>query len=446
MLLSFSILFFFIQTEARAQGGAGRQPIRTPTPTPNATPNPAGGRSNTAVTPIKRDPVPVKRATLTMTLPEGSRVWINQIEVEVRDSDRPINVGGQRITTTYSVDQRVLTIFGLKTGACEIIVRKTDHREFMQTLDLVPDRSNPIMIHLTPNPGTLTVKPSVADAQVEVLNAENEMSLGRYRDHLDRFEIVPGNYRVDISKEGYITATRQIRIRPGESVYLELALELQPKPKPTPPKRLVVPESPTRFSVQASGKEEIFSIRGSSGNTSITLGTISVRHGGPLMTHSIEGALNGLPCQVDFVRLENVAEAAVIQPPGPLNQWSVVVIRLRRKDQKRAVSFAINWKSLQPVGVVDHEAQTETFTPARTLLKIKPNFPNAKRHSLTESKVNVLVFINEFGSVVSAKAIDGPLFFRQISEEAARNWKFFPALRNGVAVESQQTLQFIFKD
>lgn len=165
----------------------------------------------------------------------------------------------------------------------------------------------------------------------------------------------------------------------------------------------------------------------------------------------IVGAFNGWPCSVDFVRLENVAEGAVIEAPGPSNQWSVIVVRLRRKDQKRPVSFAINWKSLQASDVVQHEAgkaaqqQPEKFMAATPLVKIKPNFPRAASHSV-DGTVNVLVFIDEFGRVISAKALDGPLMFRPISEEAARNWKFSPALRDGKPVQSQQTIQFNFQN
>ena len=443
LLCSFA-LSILLHVETQAQPRGGRQP---PTPTP--TPLPATGRrdnSGRAGTNIpKRDSVPVKRATLTINLPSGSTVLVNQIEVALRNSDRPFNLGSQKITTTY-LFPGVLKISGLKTGVCEITVRKPDHRDFVQSLDLLPDRNNEITVNLTPNPGTLTIKPSVSGAIVELVNAENNAILGRYSDQLDRFQIAPGNYIVNTSKDGYRTSTRDIIIKPGESVYLEPTIELLPKPSPTPAAAPVVQAVPASFYVQARDKEEIFFIRGSSGNAAAAVGTITVRHGGPLSTHTIDGALNGFPCQVDFVRLENIGEAAVIRPPGPANNWSEIVIRLKRKDQKRAVSFAVNWKSLQPSGVVDHESRIEPFTPARALQKVRPNFPAGARHIQNPATVNVLISINRFGIVTSAKAIDGPSLFRPVSEEAARKWKFSPATRNGIAVESEQTIQFAFQN
>jgi len=435
-------------SDAHGQGGTGRQPGKnlpsTPSPGPRQNTGKRGANSS------KREPVPVKLATLAIDMPSGSRVWLNHLEIEVRNSEHPINLGKQKITTAYLLDQGRLIVTGLNPGTCELTVSKADHREFAQTIELIADRDNEITIHLTPIPGTLTVKPSVSGASVELLNVETSMSLGRYADQLNRFEIAPGIYRVSTSRDGYLTATREITIRPGESVYLEPVVELLPKPKPTPGSALSGQVVPTSFFVQKRGKEEIFRIQGSTANASTRLGTINVRHGGPSMSHDIVGGFNGFPCQVDFVRLENVVEGAVIEAPSPSNQWDVIIVRIRRKDDKRAVSFAINWKSLQSASVPtddpqNSDQQSSSFTPATALVKIKPHFPGAARQSLN-GIVSVLVVINEYGSVISAKALDGPLMFRQISEEAARNWKFSPALRNGQPVESQQTIQFNFQN
>ncbi|HEY0764820.1 MAG TPA: energy transducer TonB [Pyrinomonadaceae bacterium] len=445
----FLVVIVLSLSNAHGQGGTGRQPINNPSPpVPTPGPRPNDGKRNANSS--KRELTPAKVATLAINLPDGSRVYLNHFEIEVRNSDRPISVGKQKITTAYLLDQGRLIVSGLNPGTCELTVSKADHREFAQTIELIADRNNEITVHLTPIPGTLTVKPSVSGASVEVFNVESNMSLGRYPDQLNRFEIAPGTYRVSTSRDGYLTATRDITIRPGESVYLEPVVELLPKPKPTPGSALSRQVVPTSFFVQKRGKEEIFRIQGSTADASTRLGTIDVRHGGPSLSHDIAGGFNGFPCQVDFVRLENVAESAVIEAPGPSNQWNVIIVRIRRKDEKRAVSFAINWKSLQSASVPTDNAQnadqqSSSFTPGTALVKIKPHFPGTARQSLN-GIVNVLVVINEYGSVISAKALDGPLMFRQISEEAARNWKFSPATRNGQPVESQQTIQFNFQN
>ena len=436
--------------DAHAQGGTGRQPSNKPTPTSTSIADPGKNTRKRDTTNSRRVPAPPKLATLAINVPDGSRVWLNHLELEVRNSDHPINLGKQKITTAYSLDHGRLFVSGLNPGTCKLTVSKADYKDFTQTIELIPDRSNEITVTLIPIPGTLTVRPSVSGASVDLMNAETSISLGNYQEQLNRLEITPGNYRVSTSKDGYVTATRDIKIRPGESVYLEPVIELLPKPKPIPDSKINGRVVPTDFTVQKRGKEEFFRIQGSTANVSTRLGTITVRHGGPSVSHDIAGGFNGFPCQVDFVRLENIAESAVVEAPGPSNQWNMIVIRIRRKDEKRSVNFAINWKSmeaasLQTEDIQDNDHQPASFTPATALVKIKPHFPGAARQSLN-GIVNVLVVINEYGSVISAKALDGPVVFRQISEEAARNWKFSPALRNGQPVQSQQTIQFNFQN
>jgi TonB family protein len=59
--------------------------------------------------------------------------------------------------------------------------------------------------------------------------------------------------------------------------------------------------------------------------------------------------------------------------------------------------------------------------------------------------VVVIVEINEKGKVVSAKATEGPAVLRQSAENAARQWEFNPAKRNGVSVRASQRLVFSFQ-
>jgi TonB family protein len=57
----------------------------------------------------------------------------------------------------------------------------------------------------------------------------------------------------------------------------------------------------------------------------------------------------------------------------------------------------------------------------------------------------VIVEIDENGKVVSAKATEGPGILRQAAENAARQWEFNPAKRNGIAIRSSQRLVFNFQ-
>jgi protein TonB len=122
------------------------------------------------------------------------------------------------------------------------------------------------------------------------------------------------------------------------------------------------------------------------------------------------------------------------------------VVRIRPKDEKRRpISFAINWSSLQKSSSLGVSSDQATLIPAEVIQKVQPNFPSAARGSPIRGTVLVLVSIDKDGSVVSAKAIEGPHVFRRVSEEAARKWKFRPATRNGQPVESEQVVQFRFE-
>jgi hypothetical protein len=51
---------------------------------------------------------------------------------------------------------------------------------------------------------------------------------------------------------------------------------------------------------------------------------------------------------VDLLPRENVAEMSFKEPPGTINQWRKVLIRVRPKDSKRIVRLAVYWQALEP--------------------------------------------------------------------------------------------------
>ena len=201
-----------------------------------------------------------------------------------------------------------------------------------------------------------------------------------------------------------------------------------------------------QFDVQRQDKYLIFRLQGSSGDLMTTLGSINVTLGGPSRNYA-NGNLNGQPCRIEFIKLENIAEGAIVEAPGPSNGWAAIVVRVRPKDEKRRpISFAINWSSLQsspPASIVN--TNPVLFVPAQAVQKVQPVFPATAKGSPISSTVLVLVSIDKVGSVVSAKAVEGPYVFRRVAEDAARKWKFRPAIRDGRNVDSEQSIQFRFE-
>jgi TonB family protein len=87
----------------------------------------------------------------------------------------------------------------------------------------------------------------------------------------------------------------------------------------------------------------------------------------------------------------------------------------------------------------------ELFEPALARKKILPAYSAAARASNITGLVIVSVLIDTKGDVKSAKAIEGPILLRQAAENAAKQWKFDPARRNGRPVQDTQQIRFIFQ-
>jgi TonB family protein len=373
--------------------------------------------------------------------PTGCRIWINDAEV---DSSGKLTLDKRTIKTSYLPETGVVKLNGLKPGSYRIVVSKPDFRANMQDVEIFADRPNVFSVVLTPLPAKLTVSPSIGGAEVELFNLDSGTFAGRYS-QLSQIELSPGRYRVTASKIGYQPSTREVTLHAGESTYLESVLESLPTPTPTPTPAPRISNIPMSLDVRKQDKYLILRLQGSSGDSSKTIGSINVSLGGPAKNY-VTGNLNGLPCQVEFIKLENIAEGSVVEAPGPSNQWSVLVVRIRPKDDKRRpISFSINWNSLQTSGPFGSNSAANILVPAEAIQRVQPVFPPEARNNPVSGAVSVLIIIDSSGSVVSAKAIDGPYVFRRVSEDAARKWKFRPATRDGRNVESEQTILFKFE-
>jgi TonB family protein len=423
---------------------AFQKPGGRPTPTPAPTPTTPKNQGHTATGPKVTTP---RLANLTIMAPAGCRVWINEIEL---DNTKPtLLLNQQRVKAIYSPGTGQITLKSLKPGSYRLLARKQDFRDYTGAADVLLDRENMFSIVLTPLPARLTVSPSVSSAEVEVLNLDTGQSMGRFFQKLDQVEIVPGRYRVTTSRSGYRLSMREVTARAGESIYLEPLLEPLPTPTPTP---VPTPTNiPMTFDIRRQDKFLVMHLQGSSGDAAKISGTINVTFGGPARNF-VTGNFNGLPCKVELLKLDNVADASIDEAPGPENDWSSIVVRFRPRDEKkRPISFAIVWSSLAdrsapkpPSTSIPPDASStpNIFVPAVVTRKVQPNFP---RGTAISGRVLVVVSIDTTGAVTSAKAVEGPSVFRRVSEEAALKWKFQPATRDGRSVASEQTIEFKFE-
>lgn len=445
MLLAGTFLFICFVNSARGfQGPVARDGgTAASTPTPKRSPQKGtssptvGGRGGGTV-----KPPPARVTQLTLIVPPGCRIWLNDVPVETSlIQDLILSIDGHKVTTSERA-AGVIALNGIRPGTYQLVARKPDFREYTTTVTVTLEAENVLTVSLTPISGKLTVLPSVQGAEVEIVSLVTNLSVGHYSERLDQFEIPSGQYRIVTSKAGYKNAIREIRVNPGESIYLEPLLELLPSPTPTTKSAPLV--APLTFDVHWEGKYIIFHFQGSSGDAGKMLGSINVLLNGP-ERNSVTGNLSGLPCQVEIIKLENIAEASIVQAPGPADNWTSMVVRVRPKDEKRRpISFAINWRSLTNASPSKPDTQVSGSISAQAIRKVQPKYPLAARNSNASGRVLVRLIIDTGGSVVSAKAIEGPAVFRQVSEDAARQWKFRPATRDSQAIESEQIIEFRF--
>ncbi len=77
--------------------------------------------------------------------------------------------------------------------------------------------------------------------------------------------------------------------------------------------------------------------------------------------------------------------------------------------------------------------------------KVQPRYPVKAKRVNASGPVEVQILISEVGRVIEAAAISGHPLLRDAAVEAARQWVFKPATLNGVPVETQIVLTFVFK-
>ena len=333
LLLSLSLLLFSGLFSDSALGQSPRpsrpderprQPVKSPTPSPTPTPK--------VVTPPPRKPDP--RANITVNVyPTDSRVMLDSQEFTAADSRGVVMFNNLTLTTH------------------RIVVRCAGYNDYSVVFKPVAGHNPPLNVKLDPLPGTLNVVPAVNEALIEIKKLNGERASLTRTGTIEKLAVPPGEYEVTISKNGYATVTRTVTIEPAQSVYLEPKLDPVEPPKPRPRERKIV-TMPMTFSAATSGKFLVVRLRGASGETA-TNGSIEVMANKTTTgLMDVKGSLSGLPCEVEFVRMANVAEASLVETPGPSNQWSTVTIRVRPKDQKRLMHFVINWRSLEKSAAV----------------------------------------------------------------------------------------------
>jgi TonB family protein len=226
--------------------------------------------------------------------------------------------------------------------------------------------------------------------------------------------------------------------------------ELQSKvPGESPAK----PEPPMAMSVIVADDYAIITLTGTSGDKTKSSGSLNITldiSNPALASKSVNGILTGLPCRVELVPIENVAELSLHEIPAIENAWGRVMARVLPKNPKLPVHFAINWKASD---MQTQDVTTKSLGDARgvgdekavMLKQVEPEYPRAARMERVSGSVLVSVDLDEQGNVIAARTVKGPDLLREAAEKAALQCKFRPARKDGRPTKSTELIQFSFK-
>src|SRR5215213_1063425 len=290
-----------------------------------------GGRDGSSSRPV------IKGSTTKTSKPAGpSKLKLSNVTFILNPADSVLVIDEQ---TPVSVDALgIVRLNGLKPGVHSILVQKSGYRDKQQLVDLNVGDNGPVTIKLDTLMGTINISPGVGDAEINLRSIDRNQNVGTYFGTITQVQFLPGEYEVIVSKQGYQDVIRRFILKPDESVYLEPQLD------PVPVER---PRIGITGSTQIEGKFLIVNLRGISGDKSQRSGTIavSVNKANPQVVY-LTGNFTGFPSEIEVVHLENVSASSLIEVPGNLNDWSRVSVRVRPKDSKKTIHFAIRWRLL----------------------------------------------------------------------------------------------------
>lgn len=425
-----TILLIFLAVPSGAMAFQGGE--RPTSPSPPATPS----QSKPA------------RSRLPVTRRRGQRksdaAQLGNIVIKVTPTDSTLLLNNQKVGDLNPDGS--IPLANLKPGNYVLTLRHPGYADQIQSIELKAGTNESIALSLEPLKGTLVVKPNVDGTAIEVRSIDRSQHVGTYVGAIDGIDFPPGEYELTVSRVGYKPKIRTVSLKPGNLVEFELTLEAVPSPTPTP--RVVVQ---TQSSVNVDGKFVVVRVVGSSGDSARTTGTMDITINKTSPTAYVQGSFTGVPCEINFQPLENIDNWVLTDFPSASNGWALVGVRVRLKDSKRPARFVVNWVAKESLANALPELQqngqkvSDVMTTAIATHRVVPNVPSMAKASGIKGLVKITVVVDEQGNVKSAKAFDGPVTLRSAAEAAAREWRFKPATRNGIPMQSTQTIYFSFE-
>jgi hypothetical protein len=222
------IIFLLLPPLIIAQGGGGggkTAPPNRPAPT---TPKPQLTRKSAKSS--KETGAFVRKSRKTTKEPRPivssgfgtAELSVSEPESEIFLSDKDGSVFEQEWNLTPP-DGSPLSIDALEEGTYTLTVRKNGFIETTRQIRVVAGRNNAFRVTLQPSTAFMTVSGRPAGSTIAIEN------VGEFEGAISRQHVPPGRYRIDISKTGFVSESRNVQItRLGEEC--SVLFELQPLP------------------------------------------------------------------------------------------------------------------------------------------------------------------------------------------------------------------------
>ena len=100
---------------------------------------------------------------------------------------------------------------------------------------------------------------------------------------------------------------------------------------------------------------------------------------------------------------------------------------------------------LSPLGTTSAPVQSGSLLkPPKLASSVMPVYPQIAQQAGVEGDVVIQASLDQYGNVVVAKPLAGPLMLRQAAIDAVRRWKYEPALLDGKPVPTEMTVRIRF--
>lgn len=138
-----------------------------------------------------------------------------------------------------------------------------------------------------------------------------------------------------------------------------------------------------------------------------------------------------------------VAPAAVAENAAPVTTTATPVTTTAAPVTTTAAPVTTTAAPVTTTAAPPVPADAQT-TPARLLTGGVPAYPTALRTARVGGLVEVRFTIDSAGRVINVRSVTGPPQLRSVAEAAVRRWRYEPAQRGNVAVESESSVNFNF--